>query len=221
MPDPVKGPVSDEKAVVPVSKQEVEKAFQGSILQEIFVAKEERPVIPVSVRLPHSLDRLINELLVHPAFPWSDKSDFMRNAAYILAKGITLLYQAQGLDVGKMMPFLSKLEALQLEVERHLALQRTLKIMGDVNESLELFIQEEAWDDLLALLEEYARVINQIPDGFYAQLAILKFFTQSNVAEALRIFGTAETELPPNPRMARRKFRGLRSAEKRRLRWLT
>ena len=210
MPEESKGPISDKKAMVSIPPQEVEKAFSGTILQEIFVATEERPSVPVSARIPPSLDRLINELLVHPAFPWSDKSDFLRNAAFIVAKGITLLFKNQGFNVDKMMPFLSKLEALRLEAMRKLALKQTIDTMGDVDESVEAYMKEEAWDDLLGMLEEYAKILNEMPDGFWAQTAIVKFFIQSNVAKAIGAFRAKKVQLPPNLELALKKFRGLR-----------
>lgn len=206
----IKGPVSDEKSVVPIPKQAIDKAFSGPTLQNIFVATEAKPGIPVSTRIPPSLNRLVEELVLHPRLPWTDKSDFIRSAIYVVAKEVTQLAKTQGFDVGKLAPFLSKLQALQLEAERHLALKRTNDVVADINESIEPYFEESAWDDLLDTLEEYAKVLNGMPDGFYAQLAVVKFFRQGNIAKALEVFKAQKMNLSPNLRLALRRFRGLR-----------
>jgi|GEM_PF-3415989 len=205
------GPIEDEKAVAPGAQREIEQSLSSAtVFQEIFIAKGEKPAVPISARIPPSLDRLIEELVLHPAIPYRTKSDFFKDAVFKVARGLTVYLKVKGFDIGKLMPFLSKLETLQLEAERHLALKRTVDAMADVNESVGLYIQEEAWNDLLDMLEEYARILNEMSDGFYKQLAILKFFTQSNVAEALRAFRAKKVNFPSNLKVAEMRFRGLR-----------
>ena len=96
----IKGPVSDGKSLVPIPKEEIDKAFSGPALQDFFIATEAKPGVPVSTRIPPSLNRLIEELILHPRLPWTDKSDFIRSAIYVLAKGTTQLAKTQGFDIG-------------------------------------------------------------------------------------------------------------------------
>jgi len=210
MTEKIEGPISKSKALA-IPKQEAGKAIGSVVVKEIFaLAVEEKPAIPVSTRIPPSLNRLVEELILHPKLPWTDKSDFLRSAIYTLAKGTAYLMQTQNLDTGKLMPFLAKLGALQLEAERNLALKRTNDAVGDINESLDLFIEEEAWDDLLDELEKYAKLLNERTSDFYDKLAIRKFFMQSNVAKALQVFQQQGKPLPPQLKLALKKFRGLK-----------